>query len=167
MGAIGGGVSDAVTQLGTNGHVDWGGVAMSAGIGAVFGAAGGRGGRAGPTLRRHHRPVAATPSADEPAAPPARVGGGPDKPIWCHSFAPTTRVLMADGTTKPIGEINIGDKVKATDPTTGKTEAKPVTALHLNRDKELTTVTRCEQAASPVPPRTDTLETTQNHPYLG
>jgi hypothetical protein len=77
-----------------------------------------------------------------------------------HSFAPTTRVVMADGSTKPIAEINIGDKVKATDPATGKTEAKPVMALHLNRDKALTTVTLVAAGGA-----TAVLATTQNHPF--
>src|SRR4051812_21653546 len=36
---------------------------------------------------------------------------------------------MADGTAKPIGEIKVGDEVIATDPETGRTEARPVTAL--------------------------------------
>jgi hypothetical protein len=34
---------------------------------------------------------------------------------------------MADGTRKPIEEVKVGDKVLATDPTTGKTTAQPVT----------------------------------------
>jgi hypothetical protein len=36
---------------------------------------------------------------------------------------------MADGSTKRIDEIKIGDLVLATDPTTGRTETRPVTAL--------------------------------------
>ncbi|WP_242909192.1 polymorphic toxin-type HINT domain-containing protein [Actinomadura terrae] len=42
------------------------------------------------------------------------------------SFVPGTAVVMADGTTKPIDEIKKGDKVLATNPKTGKTEAKTV-----------------------------------------
>ncbi|GAA3535331.1 hypothetical protein GCM10022419_013630 [Nonomuraea rosea] len=50
--------------------------------------------------------------------------------IRCNnSFTPGTEVLMADGTTKPIDEVEIGDQVLATDPETGRTESKPVTAL--------------------------------------
>ncbi|WP_306210198.1 polymorphic toxin-type HINT domain-containing protein [Actinoplanes sp. RD1] len=48
---------------------------------------------------------------------------------WPNSFAPGTAVLMADGTTKPIEQVKLGDKVLATDPTTGRTEARVVTAL--------------------------------------
>ncbi|WP_346115403.1 polymorphic toxin-type HINT domain-containing protein [Nonomuraea maheshkhaliensis] len=43
-----------------------------------------------------------------------------------NSFAPGTAVVMADGTEKPIEQIDVGDKVLAADPATGKVEAKPV-----------------------------------------
>ncbi|WP_432151355.1 ricin-type beta-trefoil lectin domain protein [Streptomyces sp. bgisy029] len=46
----------------------------------------------------------------------------------CNSFAPGTRVLMADGSTKPIEDVKVGDKVKATDPGTGETRIETVTA---------------------------------------
>ncbi|MGW1228320.1 polymorphic toxin-type HINT domain-containing protein [Streptomyces sp. NPDC002530] len=46
----------------------------------------------------------------------------------CNSFTPGTRVLMADGTSKPIERVKIGDKVLATDPETGKSEIREVTA---------------------------------------
>jgi len=45
-----------------------------------------------------------------------------------NSFTPGTRVLMADGSTKKIEDVDIGDKVLATDPETGKTKAETVTA---------------------------------------
>ncbi|MEU1118401.1 MULTISPECIES: polymorphic toxin-type HINT domain-containing protein [unclassified Streptomyces] len=46
----------------------------------------------------------------------------------CNSFKPGTRVLMADGSTKSIRDVDIGDKVLATDPKTGKTKVRTVTA---------------------------------------
>lgn len=46
----------------------------------------------------------------------------------CNSCTPGTEVLMADGTTKPIEDVEIGDKVLTTDPKTGKTTTKTVTA---------------------------------------
>jgi len=59
----------------------------------------------------------------------------------CNSFIPGTEVLMADGTTKPIEDIKTGDKVLATDPKTGRTEAKTVTAEILgNGLKHLVTI---------------------------
>jgi len=48
--------------------------------------------------------------------------------IPCNSFVPGTTVLMADGSTKPIEDVEIGDLVMATDPVTGETAAQEVTA---------------------------------------
>ncbi|MCM2580638.1 polymorphic toxin-type HINT domain-containing protein, partial [Streptomyces meridianus] len=45
-----------------------------------------------------------------------------------NSFVPGTRVLMADGSTKAIEDVDIGDKVVATDPETGETKVETVTA---------------------------------------
>ncbi|MFC9291781.1 polymorphic toxin-type HINT domain-containing protein, partial [Streptomyces sp. NPDC057052] len=45
-----------------------------------------------------------------------------------NSFVPGTRVLMADGTTKPIEDVENGDKVLTTDPQTGETAVETVTA---------------------------------------
>jgi RHS repeat-associated protein len=106
----------------------------------------------------------------------------PDQPETCptHSFDPATRVLMADGTTRPISEINLGDEVQAKDPTTGEEGARPVTLLHSNRDIELTDVTVSDQplvtVGKPVnegkgdrstrgPTGTALLETTAHHPF--
>ena len=81
------------------------------------------------------------------AATGAATGGAfggffkPGRGASCNnSFAAGTPVLMADGSTRPISEVGVGDKVASTDPKTGVTSAKPVTMLHLNRDKELTDV---------------------------
>lgn len=109
-GAVSGAVEDIVSQIGTNGRVDWGSVATSAAIGGITGAiSGGRAGRASPCGR--------------------------------HSFDPQTAVLMADGSTKKIEDIELGDEVTATDPETGTTSAKPVTKLWVNHDTDLTDVT--------------------------
>ncbi|OXS36453.1 polymorphic toxin-type HINT domain-containing protein [Streptomyces sp. XY006] len=45
-----------------------------------------------------------------------------------NSFTPDTKVLMADGSTKKIKDVDIGDKVLATDPETGETKVETVTA---------------------------------------
>ena len=67
---------------------------------------------------------------------------------------------MADGTTRPITDINIGDQVVATDPVTGTSLPKPVTQLHRNTDHELTDVqVRTSDGTSTV------VETTPNHPF--
>ncbi|GAB7048336.1 ricin-type beta-trefoil lectin domain protein [Catenuloplanes indicus] len=45
-----------------------------------------------------------------------------------NSFVPGTRVLMADGTSKPIEEVKTGDAVQATEAETGETQTKTVIA---------------------------------------
>ncbi|MGI8662555.1 MAG: polymorphic toxin-type HINT domain-containing protein [Acidimicrobiales bacterium] len=55
----------------------------------------------------------------------------------CHSFAPATLVVLADGSTKPISEVTVGDRVRTTDPATGKTVVRGVTALHRNHDTDM------------------------------
>ncbi|WP_406364792.1 polymorphic toxin-type HINT domain-containing protein [Streptomyces sp. NBC_01546] len=47
--------------------------------------------------------------------------------IPCKCFLAGTDVLMADGTTKGIEDIQIGDEVQATDPETGETGSRKVT----------------------------------------
>ena len=49
-------------------------------------------------------------------------------PSPCSSFLPGTPVLMADGTTKPIEQVQAGDLVLATIPGTGQTAPFPVVA---------------------------------------
>ncbi|WP_232837440.1 DNRLRE domain-containing protein [Lentzea terrae] len=52
------------------------------------------------------------------------------KPDDCfgNSFTPGTQVRMADGTSKPIDQVELGEKVLATDPVTGQTEQRVVIA---------------------------------------
>ncbi|MFE2231713.1 polymorphic toxin-type HINT domain-containing protein [Streptomyces sp. NPDC059442] len=54
--------------------------------------------------------------------------GGLKQTSFCNSFTAGTEVLMADGTSKPIEDIQNGDTVLATDTETGDTQAKTVTA---------------------------------------
>jgi hypothetical protein len=71
------------------------------------------------------RGEAAGEGADAAAAAGAR-----DLASSClNSFPADTPVTMADGTEKPISRVKVTDKVRATDPVTGQTEARPVTAL--------------------------------------
>jgi RHS repeat-associated protein len=56
------------------------------------------------------------------------------------SFAGSTGVLMADGSIKAIDQVEPGDEVLATDPETGKKEAKRVQATHGHDDVMLTLV---------------------------
>ena len=45
-----------------------------------------------------------------------------------NSFVPGTKVVMADGSSKPIEEVELGDYVLATDPETGQTVSRKVVA---------------------------------------
>lgn len=46
--------------------------------------------------------------------------------ICAPSFDPATPVLLVDGSTKPIGQVAVGDVVLATDPQTLETKAQEV-----------------------------------------
>ncbi len=70
------------------------------------------------------------------------------------SFSGETRVLMADGTTKPISEIEVGDEVLAYDPETGERGPREVTHLWVHRD----TLVDLEVGESPI-------TTTEDHPF--
>lgn len=50
------------------------------------------------------------------------------------SFSGGTEVLMADGTSKPISEVEVGDRVLAEDPETGERGARQVTHLWVHQD---------------------------------
>ncbi|GAA3312768.1 polymorphic toxin-type HINT domain-containing protein [Nonomuraea dietziae] len=81
-----------------------------------------------------------------------------------NSFAPITPVRMADGTFKPIEEIQIGDQVLATDPETGKAEAKPVVALIVgNGAKNLVDITVDTDGSGGS--ETGVIVATDNHPF--
>ncbi|MEW2116097.1 RHS repeat-associated core domain-containing protein [Streptomyces sp. NPDC005474] len=52
----------------------------------------------------------------------------------CHSFLPGTKVLLADGSTKPIEKVALGDKVVTTAPKTGKTTVREVAGTIVTED---------------------------------
>ncbi|MET8824954.1 polymorphic toxin-type HINT domain-containing protein [Streptomyces sp. NPDC004610] len=60
--------------------------------------------------------------------PPAK-GKDAKKPSCGQCFLAGTDVLMADGGTKDIEDVRVGDKVMATDPETGETGPREVTRL--------------------------------------
>ena len=59
----------------------------------------------------------------------ARRADSPNSSCVTSSFVPRTNVLMADGSVKPIEEIELGDMVWATNPVTGEQGPRAVTAL--------------------------------------
>ncbi|GAA5197390.1 RHS repeat-associated core domain-containing protein [Rugosimonospora acidiphila] len=87
-------------------------------------------------------------------------GGGNRGSCFTNSFTPDTKVLMADGSSKPLAEVKVGDKVAAADPTTGATSAKQVTLLHDNNDVLLTDLTVTDHSG-----RSWVVQTTQYHPF--
>lgn len=78
------------------------------------------------------------------------------------SFAGDTRVLMADGTTKPIKNIKPGDEVLTTDPETGEQAAKTVTAVWVHKDKLVDLELRTDSDKDGKP---DRVTTTEDHPF--
>ncbi|WP_344121994.1 DNRLRE domain-containing protein [Streptomyces blastmyceticus] len=81
-----------------------------------------------------------------------------------NSFTPETLVVMADGSTKPIRDIQIGEKVLATDPTTGRTEARPVEDVIVgNGEKHLVKLT--VDTDGDKGDATDTITATEGHPF--
>ncbi len=77
-----------------------------------------------------------------------------------HSFDPKTPVFMADGSSRPIEDVNVGDKVMATDPVAGGSVPKQVTQLHRNLDEDLTDLTVKDQDG-----KVTKVETTWHHPF--
>ncbi|MEV8534691.1 polymorphic toxin-type HINT domain-containing protein [Streptomyces sp. NPDC051211] len=81
-----------------------------------------------------------------------------------NSFPTGTRVQMADGTTKEIQDVKVGDTVMATDPQTGKTRPKEVTGtITTPDDKEFTDLTLTDDANPRGPPAQ--LTSTRHHPH--
>jgi hypothetical protein len=77
------------------------------------------------------------------------------------SFDPDTLVLMADGTTKRIGDLQPGDKVQAANPDTGKHKGpRTVTATLINHDHDLIDLT-----VETSPGHTSVLHTNAKHPF--
>ncbi|WSB23145.1 polymorphic toxin-type HINT domain-containing protein [Streptomyces albidoflavus] len=75
-------------------------------------------------------------------------------------FLAGTQVLMADGTTKAIEEVELGDEVLATDPVTGETVAEEVAAtIVTDNDKVFVELT----VGSPEGP--ERLTATHEHPF--
>lgn len=68
----------------------------------------------------------------------AGLGAAFDSAAGCgESFTADTTVEMADGSGKPISEIQAGDEVKSADTSTGKTEAGKTSAVLVNHDTDL------------------------------
>ncbi|MFI8100481.1 DddA-like double-stranded DNA deaminase toxin [Streptomyces sp. NPDC086023] len=74
-----------------------------------------------------------------------------------HSFPAGTKVLMADGSHRPIEQIQVGDLVTTTDPVTGESGPRPVTrTITTPDDRDFTDVTLSDGSE---------LTSTDHHPY--
>ncbi|WP_307675012.1 polymorphic toxin-type HINT domain-containing protein [Streptomyces sp. V4I2] len=84
-----------------------------------------------------------------------------------NSFVPGTRVLMADGSTKPIEKVKVGDKILATDPRTGKTSVQTATATIIGKgSKDLVRITLTVHDGSDRRAQaTTTVTATAGHPF--
>jgi Flp pilus assembly pilin Flp len=81
-----------------------------------------------------------------------------------NSFVAGTPVLLADGTYKPIEDVDIGEWVLAADPVTGRSGGRQVTALITGQGtKRLVTVT--VDIAGPGGHRTAAITATDGHPF--
>ncbi|MFE0039253.1 ricin-type beta-trefoil lectin domain protein [Streptomyces sp. NPDC059015] len=58
-----------------------------------------------------------------------------------NSFPGSTRVLMADGSQRPISQVGVGDLVKATDPASGQLQARKVTDTFKHDTRRLVDIT--------------------------
>ncbi|WP_234325274.1 polymorphic toxin-type HINT domain-containing protein [Streptomyces sp. NRRL WC-3626] len=96
-----------------------------------------------------------------------------------HSFLPKTKVLAANGKTKSIKDVKLGDKIIATDPKTGKTTVRQVVrTITTEDDKHFVDLTITAKQESPGGKAgekaageadgnssTATLTSTVNHPF--
>ncbi len=77
-----------------------------------------------------------------------------------RSFGADTPIVMAGGTTKPIADVAVGNQVLATDPKTGVTQARTVTATYVMlHDGDLLDLTIDDENGGGV------IQTTDNHRF--
>lgn len=89
---------------------------------------------------------------------PVQIDDGP------NSFTPDTRVVTADGSAVPIARLQVGQRVLATDPRSGRTEARAITKVIVGEGvKELLQVTVDTDGAAGN--ATGTVTATEGHPF--
>ncbi|MCX5417315.1 polymorphic toxin-type HINT domain-containing protein [Streptomyces sp. NBC_00059] len=78
-----------------------------------------------------------------------------------HSFLPGTKVLLADGTSKAIEAVELGDAITVTDPETGETTVRQVVGTIVTEDdKHFVDLTILGGTGSP-----ESLVSTTTHPF--
>ncbi|BBC32860.1 hypothetical protein SGFS_041540 [Streptomyces graminofaciens] len=97
-----------------------------------------------------------------PAKPgkPGKPGRSGKGKLGCKCFLAGTEVLLADGSTEDIEDVDLGDMVLATDPKTGQTGAREVTRLiKTEDDKHFNELTIATESG------TENLTATHEHPF--
>ncbi|HEX5402756.1 MAG TPA: RHS repeat-associated core domain-containing protein [Pseudonocardiaceae bacterium] len=148
-----------------------GGLASAAGGGAAFGAIAGAGGGAKGAM------------ADSGEGAPAQPKAGEDDATGCaaaHSFIGSTKVLLADGSSKPISQVKVGDRVADSVPGSTVMETHPVARVIVTKtdhDFVRVTVKRLGKIAAVAatavtaatllvgPAQAATVTTTYHHPF--
>ncbi|ROO88264.1 RHS repeat-associated protein [Actinocorallia herbida] len=159
-GAVSGAAENTVTYGMTCGSskagCSWSGAGQSAKDGAVTGALFGGGGAYLGNKFSKSKPGKQSEADD---------GMGASCPIK-HSFTGSTKVLMADGSTKKISDIKVGDKIKNAVPAIeGKTQNHKVSRLIVTPDDRDFIDLRISSAKSPRGPPA-LLTTTAHHPFF-
>jgi hypothetical protein len=150
--AVENGVDDVINQAVTIGRVD----PKSAALGMIPGL-GMLGRKAKGAAKEAEGSLASAAGAGLVSAAGGGCGAGR---VPHHSFEPDTKVLMADGSARPLKDVNVGDKVVATDPATDVSKVAGVTQLHRNTDHAFLDVTVKDRNG-----RQAVLHATQNHPF--
>ncbi|WP_198041351.1 LamG-like jellyroll fold domain-containing protein [Micromonospora chokoriensis] len=153
------GLAGNMIEGGLDGAWSAGASRLTGGLGAKL--RGGSGGRAPGVSSRAAGGGGSPSSASQRSRSEERPSSGSGCLTGEHSFDPATRVLMADGSTKPIEDVDLGDEVVATDPVTGESASEKVTYLHVNIDDDLTDVTVRDGESG----ETSVLKTTEHHPF--
>ncbi|MGW4465963.1 polymorphic toxin-type HINT domain-containing protein [Micromonospora sp. NPDC004704] len=140
------GVTDLVACV-TKGDLEACAWTVATVAGTLAGGVGGgavRAARAGSLAAKHADEAVDLVKAAKGAKGASRSDGAVKQLASCpvNSFTADTRVRMADGSTRPISEVKTGERVLASDPTTGVSGARTVTDLIIgDGDKNLVEVT--------------------------
>jgi RHS repeat-associated protein len=134
-GALGGGLNYAADCGSSAAGCSWSGLGHAAAGGAVAGAVGGAivGGvlpLAGSSIARLSPELDQNSAAGQLACNAIGAAAGAVAP---HSFTGTTPVLMADGTTKPIDQVKIGDQIANSVPGQTGTQSTAVTNVIITK----------------------------------
>ncbi|MEU8699874.1 polymorphic toxin-type HINT domain-containing protein [Streptomyces sp. NPDC048680] len=98
---------------------------------------------------------------DPPKKEPKEEEPDPKETCPTHSFLPGTPVLLADGRQAPIESLRVGDRVRATDPATGTTGSRRVTAaITTYDDKHFTRIRVRDTGGEPA-----VITATDAHPF--